>query len=163
MPIGSRASAPAFKPAMPADAIDPSGGADKTMHSRRATDKGKDASRQLIVGRDISLSGEITACDHLIVEGEIKAKLRGCRRIDISSAGKFNGSADIETADIGGRFDGELTVRGRLTLRSDGVVSGKLSYGEIAVEAGGRIIGEMTPLETPQATDAPAVPDTTTD
>lgn len=107
-----------------------------------------DTGRKLIVGRGIGLSGEISACDHLVVEGRIEAKLKDCRRIDIADTGVFKGSADIQEADIAGRFEGDLSVRGRLELRGTGTVSGTVRYGELMVEAGGRIMGSIEPLES---------------
>ncbi len=104
--------------------------------------------RKLIVGRGISLTGEITACEHLLVEGTVEAKLKDCRAMDIADTGVFKGGAELEQADIAGRFDGDLTVRGRLLLPATGVVAGTLHYGEMQVEAGGQIIGTMEPLES---------------
>jgi cytoskeletal protein CcmA (bactofilin family) len=108
----------------------------------------QDTGRKLIVGRGISLAGEISACDHLVVEGRIEAKLKDCRRIDVTDSGVFKGSAEIQEADIGGRFEGELTVRGRVTLRGSGTVAGTLRYGELQVEAGGELRGSVEPLES---------------
>jgi cytoskeletal protein CcmA (bactofilin family) len=102
--------------------------------------------RKLIVGREISLSGDITACDILVVEGNIEATLRDGRHLEITEAGHFKGSVEIDEADIAGKFEGSLTVRGRLKLRSTGQIEGTLSYGEIEVEAGGRLIGELKVL-----------------
>lgn len=109
---------------------------------------GSENTRKLIVGRDISLSGEISACDHLVVEGRIEAKISDCRTIEVMDGGVFKGSAQIDEAYIAGRFEGELSVRGRLRLRGSGVVSGTVRYGELEVEAGGRVIGTMEPLES---------------
>ncbi len=102
--------------------------------------------RKLIVGREISLSGDITACDILVVEGNIEATLRDGRHLEITEAGHFKGSVEIDEADIAGKFEGSLTVRGRLKLRSTGIIEGTLSYGELEVEAGGRIVGELKVL-----------------
>ena len=107
-----------------------------------------DTERKLIVGSGISLTGEISACDHLVVEGRIEAKLKDCRRIDVADSGVFKGSAEIQEADIGGRFEGELTVRGRLTLRGSGTVAGTLRYGELLVDAGGELRGAVEPLQS---------------
>ena len=49
--------------------------------------------RKLIVGREITLSGEITSCDMLIVEGSVEANLTNCRDIDIAESGLFKGEA----------------------------------------------------------------------
>lgn len=99
--------------------------------------------RKLIVGREISMSGDITACDILMVEGNIEATLRDGKVLEITSEGYFKGSAEVDEADIAGKFEGSLTVRGRLKLRSTGHIEGTLSYGEIEVEAGGRLVGEL--------------------
>ena len=102
--------------------------------------------RKLIVGRDISLSGEITACDVLVVEGTVEAKLRDGRNIEIAESGLFKGSVEIDEADIAGRFEGDISVRGRLRLRSTGKINGTIRYGELEVEAGGQLIGEIQVL-----------------
>ena len=102
--------------------------------------------RTLIVGREIALSGAITSCDRLVVEGSVQANLANCREIDIAESGLFKGSASIEEAEIRGRFEGTLIVRKRLHIRATGKVTATVSYAEIEVEAGGRIAGEIQVL-----------------
>jgi len=109
---------------------------------------GESTERKLIVGRDIQLNGEINACDHLVVQGRVEARLADCKTIEVAEGGTFKGSAEIEEATIGGRFDGDLVVRGRLRLASGGVISGTVRYGELEVAAGGRLVGTMEPLES---------------
>lgn len=99
--------------------------------------------RKLIVGREISLSGEITACDVLVVEGTVEAKLRDGRAIEIAETGLFKGSVEIDEADIGGRFEGDLLVRGRLRVRATGRIHGAIKYTELEVEAGGQMVGDV--------------------
>ncbi|MGH6894536.1 MAG: bactofilin family protein [Dongiaceae bacterium] len=110
--------------------------------------------KKLIVGREIILNGEIRTCDFLVVEGRVEAVLNDCRQIDIAASGQFKGSADIESADISGRFDGDLTVHGRLTVRATGRVFGKVKYGQLEVERGGIISGTVEAL--PEASSAEA-------
>ncbi|WP_376957836.1 polymer-forming cytoskeletal protein [Azospirillum sp. A26] len=99
--------------------------------------------RRLIVGRDISLTGEIGSCDVVVVEGTVEAKLREGRLVEIAETGLFKGSVDIEEADIAGRFEGDIAVRGRLTVRSTGKITGSIRFGELAVDAGGQLIGDI--------------------
>jgi len=107
--------------------------------------------KRLIVGRGISLSGEITACDRLVVEGRVQVTLNQTRAIEITETGEFrNGKAEVEEAEISGVYEGELTVRNRLLIRSTGRVTGKIRYGEIEIERGGRISGEVEVLEPEQ-------------
>ena len=60
----------------------------------------------LLVGRAIALSGEIGACDKLIVEGRVSAELHRCRDLEVTRTGRFSGTAEVENAGIIGRFDG---------------------------------------------------------
>lgn len=118
------ASAAARKPAPPAD------------------NEGK----KLIVGREISLSGNITACDRLVVEGTVEANLTDAGSIEISETGLFKGSAEVDEAEIGGRFEGGLTVRRKLVVRSTGKISGTIRYARIVIEQGGEISGTVEVL-----------------
>ena len=102
--------------------------------------------RRLVVGEGISLSGEIESCDVLIVEGTIEAALKGAKTLDIAESGVFYGTVEIEEATIAGRFEGDLTVNGRLTIRASGSITGAISYKELAVEAGATLDGKVTPL-----------------
>jgi cytoskeletal protein CcmA (bactofilin family) len=99
--------------------------------------------RRLIVGREISLSGEITSCDKLVVEGSVEANLQNCHEIEISESGLFKGTASIDDAEVRGRFEGDLIVRRRLLIRAGGKVTGSIRYGQLEVEAGGELSGEI--------------------
>lgn len=99
--------------------------------------------RKLIVGKDIKLTGEINSCDYLVVEGDVQAQVNDGDKIEITEAGFLQGTADIVEADIAGRFEGEMYVKGLLRLRATGVIKGRIEYGELEVEAGGRLEGEI--------------------
>ena len=111
--------------------------------------------RKLIVGRDIALTGEISACDYLVVEGTVEARVREGRHIEIAETGLFRGTVEIDEADIAGRFEGDIMVRGRLRIRGTGRIDGKIQYGELEVENGGHLEGEIHGLKAKAATDKP--------
>jgi cytoskeletal protein CcmA (bactofilin family) len=98
-------------------------------------------SKRLTVGREISLSGEISACEMLVVEGAVKATLDGCKTLEIARPGRFDGTAHVAVADIAGTFDGTLMVSDRLILRATGRIVGTVRYGEMEIERGGRLEG----------------------
>ena len=99
--------------------------------------------RKLIVGREITLSGEINSCDRLIIEGSVEANLQNCNEVDLAESGLFKGSATIDEIEVRGRFEGNLTVRKRLLIRATGRVSGTIRYGQIEIECGGQISGDV--------------------
>lgn len=98
---------------------------------------------KLIVGPNIKLKGvEITDCDTLVVEGFVEATMDS-RVIQIAKDGSFKGSAGIDIAEIHGTFDGELTVRQKLVIYATGKVSGKIRYGNVVIEEGGQLMGDV--------------------
>ena len=77
----------------------------------------------------------------------IEVTLPAARLIEVAPTGVFKGNADVEEADISGRFEGELIARGRLVVRAGGRVQGKIRYGRIVIEQGGEISGDMQTLD----------------
>lgn len=108
-----------------------------------SSDKSKSVKRVLTVGNDILLKGEIATCDRLVIEGKVDATLNDVHTVEIAECGSFKGSAHIEDAEISGLFEGDLIVRGRLVIYATGKVRGKISYGEIEIERGGELTGEI--------------------
>ncbi|MBT3534937.1 MAG: polymer-forming cytoskeletal protein [Rhodospirillaceae bacterium] len=109
-------------------------------------DTANESGNKLIVGQDIVLNGQITACDQLVVEGRVEAALENSQSIEISETGFFKGSAVIEEATISGNFEGNLTVRGELTVKATGRIQGEIRYGKLCIESGGQIIGTVEAL-----------------
>lgn len=102
--------------------------------------------KKLVVGKDICLSGEITACDTLVVEGQVEASLKGSRVFEVAECGDFKGNVEIEIAEIKGKFEGELTANSRLVIRRSGFATGNIRYRELEIEQGGKISGSVEVL-----------------
>ncbi len=102
--------------------------------------------RKLVVGRGICLKGEVTSCEVLVIEGQAELSTK-TRQIRVAPGGVFLGSVEVDEADISGRFEGELTARRSLTVRSDGRVAGHSRYGSIVIESGGQIAGQVEVID----------------
>ncbi len=156
-PMPAAARPPSAEPFKPAEATKP-GASSESMRPPPIVPtpvKRESETRKLIVGREISLSGEITACDRLVVEGSVEANLANCRDIDIAESGLFKGSASIDDAEVRGRFEGTLNVRRRLLIRATGRIIGTVRYGQIEIECGGQISGDIQAQPLSDAVDAP--------
>jgi cytoskeletal protein CcmA (bactofilin family) len=142
---------PGYGSAQQAQANNPSGGLSTGAGtaSNAPGSAPKESASKLTVGPNIKLKGvEITDCDTLVVEGTVEATMDS-RLMQIAEQGAFKGSADIDIAEIHGKFDGNLTVRQKLVIYSTGRVTGKIRYGKIVVEEGGQISGEIQFGATP--------------
>jgi len=117
---------------------------------------------RLAVGPGILLKGAaIEDCDTLFVEGRVEASMDS-RLLQIAESGVFQGSASVDEAEIHGGFDGDLTVRERLTIHKTGRVRGAIRYGRLEIEEGGEIAGDVATTnggtKTVGATAIPARP-----
>lgn len=127
----------------------------------RRDGEGLSASRsqgsRMTVGPGIQLTGEISNCAALVVEGNVDGTLDG-EALEISQRGIFNGTARVESADIQGQFDGDLHVSGLLRIENGGAVTGTVRYGRIEVVAGGELSGDISKTDTaePAPVTAPA-------
>ena len=141
-----------FQPRQPAVAqgnangLNPAGNTSQTSSAAVVNTKApvESTGSKLTVGPNIKLKGvEITDCDTLVVEGTVEATMDS-RVIQITEQGAFHGTAEIDIAEIHGKFDGTLTVREKLVIYSTGQVSGKIRYGKVVIEEGGQLSGEIS-------------------
>lgn len=114
--------------------------------------------KNLIIGKDVRLKGEVTSCDKLVVEGEVEILLSGCRSLHIGPSGVFRGKAIVSDADIAGRFEGEIETKERLAVRASGRISGKVRYGQITIDAGGQVTGEIVGADAESSASASVPP-----
>jgi cytoskeletal protein CcmA (bactofilin family) len=129
-----------------------------SLHSSaRHVSPATEETSRLVVARNISLSGEISACENLVVEGAINAPAFRARRLEVAEGGLFVGTADVQDAVISGKFEGRLSVPGRLTVKSTGRIQGEVSYGTLEVEGGGKIEGQLLPLVLHAPVEIPAL------
>ena len=123
----------------------PAAGAAETAVSPPATQSEPDRyGKRLIVGEGIRLSGEISSCDRLVVEGEVEVTLNDTLALEIARGGRFTGGCEVEEADISGTYEGDLTVRKRLCVRSTGKLTGTIRYSQLELERGGQIAGNIS-------------------
>ncbi|NDE90477.1 MAG: polymer-forming cytoskeletal protein [Alphaproteobacteria bacterium] len=110
--------------------------------------------RRMVVAKDITLAGQISKCDYLIVEGGVEGMRYDGQALEVAEGGSFNGSIEVDSAEIAGTFEGVVVVRGRLTIRPTGRITGTIRYGEIEINAGGQVNGELQGM---QATARPSI------
>jgi len=153
-PAGENAGKAATQPDLPRRKVDlPSGAAGTTPAAGTETmtpaatqhlEPDRYSGKRLIVGEGIRLSGEISSCDRLVVEGEVEVTLNDTLALEIASSGRFTGGCEVEEADISGIYEGDLTVRKRLFVRGSGKLTGTVRYGELELERGGQIAGNIS-------------------
>ncbi len=142
--MSSKPHSTSFRPEIPKRPLEiPTRGSSGRPASASHNSDGK----KLTVGRDIRLAGEIGSCDVLVVEGHVEAQIKDCARLEISNGGTFVGSAQVDEAEISGKFDGDLNAR-RVVIIGSAEISGKITYGALQIENGARIKGSLDYVES---------------
>ncbi len=103
--------------------------------------------RKLTISRGIAITGLLKGCAKLVIEGQVEAELEDCQTLEIAEHGSFDGRADVESCEVKGLVEGDLTVRGRLVIRATGRVLGKVRYLDLHIEPGGKLAGQIEALE----------------
>jgi len=103
--------------------------------------------KRLVIGKQIRMSGEISGCEKLVVEGKVDATLSDVKSIEVTANGIFKGNAEVDSAVIAGTYEGTLKVNGHLEIAPSGVVKGGVSYKTIAVANGGKLLGSIESID----------------
>jgi len=113
-----------------------------------------DRENVLTVGGNISLKGRVSGCAMLYVEGDADVRVDDCGALVVSETGRFHGKARVESAEIAGLVTGDMVCTGRLVLRATGRIKGKVRYGELEIETGGALGGNIAALPAKDRTGA---------
>ena len=115
-----------------------------------------EAHGNLIIGEGVRVVGQLTVPSLAVINGTLEGGLEAADLI-VGPQGSVTGKVKVRKADIHGHTFDTLLASDYLCLRSSGVVSGKISYGEIEIEKGGVIQGEIGPRVSADSTGPTAV------
>ena len=104
--------------------------------------KVKDSSSSLMIGEGVTITGTIKADNEVNIQGTIDGDI-DCNSVTINKSGNVKGKVKAETMTIEGKVEGEININSILHIKSKGNVSGKIFYGEIEIDTGGKLSGEI--------------------
>ena len=96
----------------------------------------------LMIGEGVTITGTIKANSKVTIQGTVDGDIE-CNSITISKSGNVKGKIKTDTITVEGKAEGEVNAGDVLNIKSTGHVSGKVFYGEIQIEEGGKISGEI--------------------
>ena len=96
----------------------------------------------LQIGNGVTITGTIKADNEVTIEGTLDGDV-DCHCLMVNKSGNIKGKVKTETMIIEGKAEGEITINDLLQIKSTGSVNGKVIYGKIEVEDGGKLIGEI--------------------
>jgi cytoskeletal protein CcmA (bactofilin family) len=141
----SNSPSSSYRPEIPRKVVDIPNPA--RMTPERSDPSGDEDGKRLVVGKSISVSGDISACETLVVQGTVEANMSDAVTLEVSEGGLFKGEAEVDHAYIAGTFDGTLRARMTLEVAESGHVKGSINYNNISIASGGRVQGTIDVID----------------
>jgi cytoskeletal protein CcmA (bactofilin family) len=83
-----------------------------------------------------SITGDIVAKSGMRIDGTVQGNVKTPNKVVLGETGVIKGNLECENADIEGKFSGQMTITGTLTLRATAQVDGDVVVGKLAIEPG---------------------------
>jgi cytoskeletal protein CcmA (bactofilin family) len=125
----------------------------------------KDASHKLsnektVIGKDISIEGNISGREHMVIDGSVKGNIEmETHNFTLGPAGKVEGEIHACNISISGQMKGNIKTPGKIEITKEADFQGDILAKSIAVENGAFFKGSVElisePLEKPFATENP--------
>ena len=96
----------------------------------------------LMIGEGVSIVGSIKANDEVTIQGTVEVDIE-CLTLNVSKNGNIKGKIKSDTLIVEGIVDGDIDINKMINIKSDGMVSGKIYYGNLQINDGGKLIGEI--------------------
>ena len=96
----------------------------------------------LIIGEGATIKGEIKEENEITIQGNVDGDIE-CKDLIVGKTGSIKGKIKADTLIVEGNVEGEINIKDVLKLMSSSYVSGKICYGSVQINEGGKLIGEM--------------------
>ncbi len=98
--------------------------------------------KSIFIGSGVVFKGSISAPNQAIISGSVEGDLTA-KDVLIGASGVVSGNTEAEFIDVKGELNETVASKNVLIVRSTGKVSGDIEYGELEIERGGKIKGNM--------------------
>lgn len=104
-------------------------------------EKFKDA--ETIIGASIKVKGNFQGQGNIIIEGSLEGSLKTNANLFIGEKAKVVANVEAKDAIINGELRGNIKTKGYLALGGSAKIFGDIQYGELSVEKGASINGQL--------------------
>lgn len=114
-----------------------------------------DQENVVYVGAGVTLKGEISVPDLIVVDGTVEGDVTA-RVVCVGQSGVIRGNISATEADISGWITDHIEIKQLLIVRSTGRVEGRVTYGEIELEKGAVVTGDLSATDDYRVMARPA-------
>jgi cytoskeletal protein CcmA (bactofilin family) len=95
-----------------------------------------------VIGSNITVDGEITGDDTLLVQGTIKGKV-SVDQVVVEADGLVDAEVEVRHLEVSGQLTGNVVATDRVDIRPEGRVTGNLRSPRIQIAEGARFKGHI--------------------
>lgn len=111
-------------------------------------DKFKDA--ETVIGSSIKVKGNFQGKGDIVIEGSLEGSLKTEANIYIGDQAKIVANIESKDAIINGEVRGNIKAKNYLGIGGNAKIFGDIQYGEISIEKGAIINGQLSALTEEQ-------------
>lgn len=111
------------------------------FNKENRSEKFKDA--ETIIGASIKVKGNFQGQGSIIIEGMLEGSLKTAANLFIGDQAKVVANIEAKDALINGEVSGNIKAKGYLSVGRTAKIFGDLQYGEISIEKGASINGQL--------------------
>lgn len=104
-------------------------------------------SGEMLIGEGVTLTGEIRNCGRLLIAGSFSGTLFATEVIVLTKA-SVNATIVADRVDVFGQVTGEIVAAETAQFRESAVFDGRLVYGQMVVDPGAELTGELSQVAT---------------
>jgi cytoskeletal protein CcmA (bactofilin family) len=113
----------------------------------------KPAEGSAVIGKTITMKGEISGSEELYIDGNFEGVIRlPNNRLTLGPNARVKADLDAGDVVIYGKLDGNVRAAGRLELRDSAVLQGDIHAGRLSIEENASMKGKVELTSTPPAT-----------
>ena len=114
----------------------------KLKEIEKETHTSSNLSSSLLIGESVIITGTVKAENEVTIHGSIDGDV-DCHSVLVTKTGNIKGKLKAENIKVEGKVEGEIDINNLLHIHSSGLVNGKILYGNIQIDEGGRLLGEI--------------------
>ena len=105
-------------------------------------------SNSITIGQGVTFVGSITARGKAFINGAVTGEI-SVDGLQVGESGVIKGKIKSREMEVYGEIHDEVSCAEHVLVHSTGLINGKLIYGELEIQKGGRVTGAMDQSNKP--------------
>ncbi len=107
-----------------------------------------------LLGNTVSIKGEITGSEDLVINGVVQGSVAlGGFIVTIGTEGRVTADLYASEVEVEGSVEGDIVAEDKITIRSNGIVTGNIKAPRVVLEEGCQFKGSVA-MDTEAARDS---------